>query len=397
MFESQGEIGGHANTVCVSDKDGRNEWNIDTGFIVLNDKNYPLFTKFLRKLDIRLRPSDMSFSYTNEICNISYAGTRKGLFPRLRKLTDVNHIASLLQIYRYSKLLERSLHEDSLGPLSISEFLAAKGCPQDTIQHYFIPIASAIWSCKRENALIIPAHAYVRFFSNHGLLDIIGKPQWYTVEGGSREYLRRFEKDFRGRIIKNSAITEVVEYDSHVAVRSSTTYNEKFDHVIVATHANTAARIVRNLPDHKNSILNAQKYTRNSVVLHTDIRLMPPNKNLWASWNVMACPDYIKSYRTYTTYYINRLQRLHSDTSYLVTVNPPIQPQSSSIIFETNYSHPMLTNTSTAKKTDFLSLNEDGRVLFCGAYLGYGFHEDGYKSGKMVAERLTKKNDIGRI
>ncbi len=392
LFEAQREIGGHANTVCVSENTTGRELNIDTGFIVLNNKNYPLFTDFLRALNVRTKPSDMSFSYTNEYRKQCYAGTRQGVFPELRKVADINHITMLYKILRYSKVLQTSLRDDLPKNISIYDYLTLKGCPQDIIQHYFIPIASAIWSCDIRNASDIPASAYITFFANHGLLDIIGKPQWYTINGGSREYLRRFEKVFNGRIIKNAPIREVLDLGDHVRVHSNCESDARFDQVVVATHADTAVRIVDRLPAHKSSILRSQKYTDNSVFLHTDITLMPKNHNLWASWNVIAYPDYANSNLTYTTYYMNRLQRINSRTSYLISVNPPVRPRGPHVLYETTYSHPILSKPWDMKERDSVRLNEGGRVYFCGSYLGYGFHEDGYKSGKTTAQILMDNN-----
>tara|TARA_Y100001970_G_scaffold288860_1_gene417464 strand:- start:2795 stop:4075 length:1281 start_codon:yes stop_codon:yes gene_type:complete len=393
IFESAPRLGGHANTISVKDKNGATQ-HIDTGFIVYNKKNYPNFLRFLAELQVESLPTDMSFSYTNPKYNISYAGTRKSIINTIVQPSYKTNRKILLSIYKYTNKLKQDKNKSSLQNITIRDYLSKVGCPTDTIENYFVPIASAIWSCNREDANAIPANAYITFFENHGLLDLFKRLHWYTICGGSKTYIDAFVSKFLGKISLNTKITQVIEQENGVLLHSHDGKKYNFDQVILATHADISLKIASNLTNEKKSILGSHKYSYNDVYLHTDKEFMPKDQTSWACWNAITTQQNNLNNKTYITYYSNRLQNLKSYTKYFITVNPPIEPKPETTLYKTKYSHPILTKTWSETMSDLSILNSNSRISFCGAYLGYGFHEDGFRSGKLIANKINSNSTI---
>ena len=389
LMEKANKIGGHANSVSVDDETLYGV-NVDTGFIVFNDRNYPLFTKFLHQLGVTFVKTDMSFSYINVSAKVGYAGTAKGLTPTLSKAFSLHHWLRIKGLYKYSRILS-SFEKRDLPAGNIMECLEEIGCPKDVIENYFIPMASAIWSCDQSASREIPSRAFVDFFLNHGLLGIKGRPNWNTVQGGSQSYIEAFQNSFQGRIKLHQDVKIVLERSSKVVVTTQSGV-ESFDCVVIATHADTALKILPGIPPAKKSILLKHKYVENEAVLHTDEKLMPANKRIWASWNVKGGKNENGKTVFQTSYFMNRLQRLKSDHSYIVTINSSQDPDANSILYSTKYKHPLLTQDQASNGLDFEYLNQGGRIFFCGSYLGYGFHEDGFKSGLEVSKIVLNRN-----
>jgi len=387
LFEEQDRLGGHTNTVITKDID-RTIRYIDTGFIVFNEKNYPLFNEFLEKLGIDRNPSNMSFSFHDEVNNTCYAGSVGGLFPNKKKIFEYRHWHTLLAIYKYSKKLSNS-HISPSNSDSISEYLRMLGCPNYVIEDYFLPIAAAIWSCSILSASKIPASTYVSFFNNHGLFRVKNRPSWQTISDGSISYIESFKKSFNGRIRLNTKVTHINKGEESSSLTINGNQSEAFDRVIVATHADTAANLVKKDFPNIHIILKSFKYTKNKVYLHTDRKFMPPMKRAWASWNVIRTHDSNESSATYITYYMNKLQNICSKTNYFVSLNPPKIPQITKTIYSTEYSHPILDKTEKESFRVIQSINSHKAIKFCGAYTGYGFHEDGFRSGQQVADMIN--------
>ena len=236
----------------------------------------------------------------------------------------------------------------------------------------------------------IPASAYINFFNNHGLLGLFDRPNWYTIAGGSQEYINTFKSNFKGCVVTDQEIINVQEIDQKVTVKCADNSTQVFDKVIMATLADTTLQIVTSLPDTKSSILKSHRYTHNNVYLHTDANLMPDEEEVWACWNAISYLSSDELTKTYVSYYSNRLQKLNTKTQFFITLNPPSLPNDECILYETTYSHPVLVKAWNDNNDDFCDLNQHGDILFCGAYLGYGFHEDGFRSGKLVADILLQ-------
>ena len=387
LFEEQDRLGGHTNTVITEDID-RTIRYIDTGFIVFNEKNYPLFNEFIKKLGIDRNPSNMSFSFHDEVNKTCYAGSFGGLFPNKKKMFEYRHWHTLLAIYRYSKKLSNG-NVSASNSDSISEYLRALGCPNYVIEDYFLPIAAAIWSCTILSASKIPASTYVSFFNNHGLFRVKNRPSWQTISNGSIRYIESFKKSFNGEIRLNSKVTHINKSEESSSLTINGNQSEAFDRVIVATHADTAAKLVKKDFPNIHIILKSFKYTKNKVYLHTDQKFMPPVKRAWASWNVIRAHNSNESSATYMTYYMNKLQNISSKTKYFVTLNPPQIPEPTKTIYSTEYSHPVLDKTEMESFKVRQSINSHKAIKFCGAYTGYGFHEDGFRSGKEAADMIN--------
>tara|TARA_B100000676_G_scaffold22001_2_gene19048 strand:- start:467 stop:1714 length:1248 start_codon:yes stop_codon:yes gene_type:complete len=389
IFESNSKIGGHSNTFEYTDQSG-NIWPIDTGFIVFNDWNYPLFKNFIHQLNIPEEETDMSFSFTDEKNNISYSGTLSGLFPNKKSALNPSQILFLFNIYKYSKKLNSSKVDDSKN---IIQVLKELGCPNKVIENYFIPISSAIWSCDPDYVRYMPASTFINFFNNHKLFEFFNKPKWKTIPGGSKKYVDKFTNLFKGSIQVNSEVISVEEVEDFVQITLSNNSIQAYDYVVMATHSDISNRLIKNLSSSKKEILQEYQYTENNVVLHTDETYMPLNKRTWSSWNVMnTSTDNSKNY--HVTYYMNRLQNISSETNFFVTLNPSKLPDPSTLIFQTSYSHPILSHSSSENEKSIYKLNKSGKIKFCGAYLGYGFHEDGFKSGKMVAQNIISDSGL---
>ena len=317
LFEKNAVIGGHSNTITVTDH-VNHPHDIDTGFIVYNDRNYPGLTEFFKSMNIERIETEMSFSFVNDNKQIQYAGTLKGLTPTFKSLFSCRHIKLLLGIWRYSRKLEHHRAKFVGARVSIVDALSDIGTPPELIENYFCPIAGAIWSCPVEDVQAIPADTYINFFSNHGLLNLLRRPKWYSIKGGSRRYLDKFQQLFKGTILTNASVEKISENTDSVDVKLSSGELITFDKVIVATHADQALRIVsgvQSLGDQSLKVLKSYRYTRNRVTLHTDTNVLPHNRRLWASWNVRRT-KVSGSEVSETTYYMNRLQRLKSSTNF---------------------------------------------------------------------------------
>ena len=392
LIESKAKLGGHSNTINVMD-DNSKELNIDTGFIVMNPKNYPNFYRFLKELNIQLIESEMSFSYYNNVNKIQYAGTLKGLIPNLRKLVSFKHYKLLYSIVKYSKIMYSDYKSDKLEnkDTTISEYLTSIKCPKYTIQNYFYPIAASIWSSPQYQIENYPAKSYIEFFNNHGLLKIFNRKKWFTIKGGSEEYIRRFEHQFNGTIIKNTTITNIIKEKDEIIVNGQNNYLNKFDIIILSCHANEALNLINSPSKYEYNTLSAFKYTKNNIILHTDTSIMPKNKKIWASWNFISSNDESNNINESLHYYMNRLQKLDSKKNYIVSVNPSIKPSKKSIIYNTEYTHPLLGKDAINMQKELNNLNKQSRILFSGAYFGFGFHEDGYLSGLNVSKEILKR------
>ncbi|MBN19343.1 MAG: hypothetical protein CL758_07730 [Chloroflexi bacterium] len=392
LIESKSHLGGHSNTINVVDSNSK-KLNIDTGFIVMNPKNYPNFNDFLKKLNIQLIKSEMSFSYYNNVNKIQYAGTLRGLFPNLRKLFTINHYKLLYSIVKYSKIMYSDYMSGKIQnkDTTISEYLTSIKCPKYVIENYFYPIAASIWSSPKHQIENYPARSYIQFFYNHGLLRILNREEWFTIKGGSVEYVKKFENQFNGNIIKNTTITNIIKQKNKILVNGENNYKNEFDIIVLSCHADQALSLINAPTKNEHDILSAFKYTKNNVILHTDTSIMPKNKKTWASWNFISSND--KSNITHESlhYYMNKLQKLDSNENFIVSINPIKQPQREKIIYTTEYTHPILEKEAINIQKELTTLNKQSRILFSGAYFGFGFHEDGYLSGLKTSQEILKR------
>ncbi|MDJ0874177.1 MAG: FAD-dependent oxidoreductase [Desulfobacterales bacterium] len=388
LYERNDYVGGHTHTVIIPDGPDAGT-PVDTGFIVLNDRTYPLFNRLLQRLGVDIRPSDMSFSYHSLRSGYQYASRGlSALFAQRANLVNPAHLYMLTEILRFNRAARAGLKDGSLGDMTLGGFLRRMHMSRFFRTRYIIPMAAAIWSSPDDDIMDFPMATFARFFHNHGLLSVRDQPQWYYVRGGSHRYVKAFRDDFKGEIHTQRAISSLKRSDTGVDVRFMDGSRRRHDMAVVATHADEALALLEDPSAEEKHLLGAWRYSRNRVVLHTDVGWMPPQQRAWASWNYRRASIADDHTPIVLTYHMNRLQRLRTQQQYFVTLNPPepIDPQATVDTFI--YHHPMYTFSSMATQAELPRLNASRRTYYCGSYWGYGFHEDAVRAAVSVAAAL---------
>lgn len=384
LYEAADYAGGHSHTVDVVV--GGRHLAVDTGFIVYNERNYPCFTALLAQLGIATQPSDMSFSLSCAVTGLEYNGSslntlfcqRSNLFrPSFHRM-----IRDILRLNRCAGALVQAPEGVTLG-----EFLAAENFNGPVVDDYLLPMAGAIWSADPATILDFPACHFGRFFQNHGLFDLANRPQWRTVRGGSREYVRALTAPFRDRIRLGTPVEWVRRLPDQVMVKPRGEQPRGFDRLVVACHADQALRLLRDSSASERDILGAIPFQDNEAVLHTDQRLLPRHPRARASWNYNRFAS--RCGRVTVTYNLTALQRLPTAPPLLLTLNATdlIEPQR--IMQRMVYAHPVYNRRSMAAQARRDEISGINRTYYCGAYWGYGFHEDGVRSGLAVANAIN--------
>lgn len=398
MIEAADRLGGHTNTVTVPD--GAVARPVDTGFIVFNEATYPNLCALFAHLGVATRASDMSFAVSLDEGRLEYAGTDlRGLFAQRRNLLSPRFLAMLKDLVRFYR--EAPGRIAALEGLSLGAFLDCDGYGRAFRDDHLLPMAAAIWSAPAATLLDFPALSFVRFCENHGLLRFTGRPIWRTVVGGSKTYIPTLTAPYRDRIRLGRAVRSIQREPGGLRVTDQTGETSRFDHVVVATHADQALAMIEAPSDAERSLLGAFRYSRNRAVLHGDRRLMPKRRAAWASWNYIGhrgCgPDGLC-----VTYWMNRLQGFEAAPLYLVTLNPTVEPDA--VLHADDYAHPIFDLGALSAQKRLWSLQGAGGLWFCGAHFGAGFHEDGLQAGLAVAEAIgplrrpwTVPDESGRI
>ena len=380
LFESGGYAGGHTNTVTIPSGPDAG-LAVDTGFIVMNERNYPRFTRLLAELGVATQPSDMTFGYHDERTGLQYAGTGlAGLFARRRQLLSASFLRLLSDIARFNAATLRALHEGRLAGLTLGVHAESLGLSPQLREAYLYPMTAAIWSAPLAGAAAFPAEAFARFFANHGLLTLHDAPQWRTVAGGSQTYVRALLARFRGTLRLSAAVAQVRRMEGAVSVRVTDEAAQTFDHVVFATHADVTLRLLGDASAQERRLLGVWRYARNHTVLHTDVRVLPPRRAAWASWNYAREAGAAGDAPVSVTYHMNRLQRLVAQQQYCVTLNrrAPVDPRR--VIAEFEYMHPQFDFPAMDSQKELPLLQGVRHTWYCGSYFGYGFHEDAVRS-----------------
>ncbi len=378
VFEARNRIGGHVHT--VRQEDGAGEWSVDTGFIVYNESNYPLFSALLRTLGVQTQPSDMSFSVRCDTTGLEYNGsTIRQLFVQKRNLLRPRHLRMIRDILRFNRMAPRAVADGARG-MTLGEYLREGRYSAGLRDHYLIPMGSALWSLPRRSVLDIPAEFFVRFFQNHGMLTVDDRPEWRVVAGGSSNYLDALVRRFRDRIRTSHPVRAVHREAERVLVDG-----EPFDHVVMACHSDQALRLLGDPTPEERRVLGALPFQRNDVVLHWDTTVLPKRKAAWGSWNYHIRGD--EAAPVTVTYNMNMLQTLPAKRTFCVTLNPgPIDPRA--VLHRTQYDHPVITLAGVQAQRRHAEISGVNRTHYCGAYWGFGFHEDGVRSAVRVARRF---------
>lgn len=386
VYEKNDRIGGHSNTVDVPTSQGVTP--VDTGFIVYNERNYPNLTALFRHLGVPTKDSDMSFAASLGGGRLEYAGTDlNGLLGQRRNVVRPRFwrmVADLLRFYREAPAL---LDDPRSGDISLGDYLRRGNYSECFIQDHLLPMGAAIWSTTAPEMKAYPACAFIRFFKSHGLLSLTGRPQWRTVDGGSREYVYRLTAPYSDRI-RFGGVRSIQRTPNGAKVTDRRGGVESFDHVVIATHADEAFSLLADPDPLEKSLLGGWRYTRNRAVLHRDTSLMPRRRRVWSSWNFIGGKDNGDTGNVCVSYWMNRLQSLDDDAPLFLTLNPVREPAPGTVIRELEYTHPFYDMTALSSQRRLWSLQGRRRTWFCGSYFGHGFHEDALQAGLAVAEQL---------
>jgi predicted NAD/FAD-binding protein len=386
VLEAGSYVGGHTNTVDVVTHGERHA--VDTGFIVFNPENYPNFVKLLTRLGVAWKESSMSFSVRSEALDMEYRpSSLDALFAQRSNLLRPWFWRMLQEIFRFRKESVELLEQDEVTTLG--DYLMEKDYSRPFIDYFIVPMGAAIWSSGPAAFTEFPARYFAEFFNNHGFLKIKGQPQWQVIQGGSREYVRALTRGFRDRIRLNSPVKRIRRSGEGVLVKVDGEAEERFDEVIIAAHSDQALCMVEDPTPVEREVLKAIEYQENETVLHTDTSLLPRRRKVWASWNAFV--PAAQGDRVTVTYNMNELQGLETDDTYCVTLNQTDRIDPARIIRTIHYTHPVYTLEARAAQKRHAEISGADRIHYCGAYWGYGFHEDGVNSALEVVRCFGKE------
>ncbi|MCP3907711.1 MAG: NAD(P)-binding protein [Oceanicoccus sp.] len=389
VFESEANIGGHTATMDVT-LQGK-DYAVDTGFIVYNDWTYPNFIRLMDELGVQSQPTEMSFSVSCDLSGLEYGGNNLNtLFAQRRNIFSPSYLKMIKDILRFNKESIEHLESGRIEEgITLGEYLKSNGYGETFANKYLIPMGSAIWSASTDSMFDFPLLFFVRFFKNHGLLSVNNRPQWRVIKGGSREYLQPLTAGFKDRIRVNSPVASISRDETGVDISLADGSIERFDQVIVASHSDQALSMLNDATVAEKEVLGAIPYQKNDVVLHTDASILPNKKLAWSSWNYWLRSE--RQEQAILTYNMNILQGIEAPETFCVTLNATESIDSSKILGQYNYSHPVFSLQSVAAAERWGDINGVNRTWFCGAYWANGFHEDGASSGIRVAKALGAK------
>ena len=385
VYESNNYVGGHSNTIVIEEND--KQIPIDTGFIVLNDWTYPYFESLLNELDVRTIDSEMSFSAKCEKTKFEWSGESiKGLIFNKDNWKAFKSYQIAGDVLRFNSIAKKLITEDKLE-LSLGEFLDIYKFSQAFINYYILPMGAAIWSTSITDIRDYPAKSFLSFFKNHGLLNINHRPQWKTIVGGSKEYVRKLIKPFHSKIKINSQVTKVIRIQEKAVVYTKDD-KQTYDHVFLACHSDQALKVLDNPTNIERQTLSSIKYNINIATLHTDSSLMPSRREAWSSWNYLVPQNSSKNVKV--TYYMNRLQSLKAKNDYFVSLNMNEKINPHNIIKTIEYTHPFFDKNAINAQKSFSKINGTMNTWYCGAYWRHGFHEDGVWSGMQAVKFFNR-------
>ena len=379
LFEKNSKLGGHSNTVTIEQEN--NKYSVETGFIVLNDKNYPIFTSLLKHLNIGVNNSSMSFSVSVDKGQFEYSSSYIGLLGQTKNIIDPKYWGMLRDInYFYTNALKDV--KDCPDNETLGQFLKRFNYSNKFIDYHLVPMTASIWSCPTKSILNFPIKSLLVFFENHKLLNIYNRPKWSTVNKGSREYVKKIQSLLKGKIYTNAKVNKISKSKEGIRVHYQDGI-KTFDKVILACHADQSSEILIEDFSEEANLLKDFKYQKNTSILHSDINFMPKRKSVWSSWNYIT--ETGNSGNLSITYWMNELQGISSPKPILLSLNPKILPNPDLIYGQYSYSHPILDNNAINIQKKLSSIQGKNNLWFCGAWTGFGFHEDGVKSAVEIA------------
>ena len=386
LFEKNDYIGGHSRTVEINDNGKM--LAVDTGFIVFNKQNYPLLTSLFKHLDIKVIKSAMSFGVSIDQGEIEYGtNTISSFFGQKKNLASLSFLKMIYDIFRFNSKAKVTVEQNS--SINLGQLLEILKLSTWFKEYYLLPMGGSIWSTSVKEMLNFPAITFINFFDNHGLLSISNQPQWYTVEGGSKEYVKKISQSFLEKIKLNARIEKVVRGDDCIEIHHKNKIVDKFDHVILATHSDTSLKLLESPSKLEQDILGSINYQKNLMVLHSDINFMPRRKKTWSSWVYLSNSNNSEK-QVSLSYWMNNLQRLNTATPIIITLNPATQPNASLIYDVYEFEHPVFNQKAIDAQKNIFKIQGKNSVWYCGAWQRHGFHEDGLLS----AVNLAKKFDV---
>lgn len=388
VFEKEGRIGGHSNTVFAPVPGHAEPIAVDTGFIVYNTLNYPNLIALFEHLGVPTQPSNMSFSASLDRGRLEYAGNNMfTLFAQKRNLFRPRYWRMLSEIKRFYGAAPSLLARPDAETLTLGEYLKSEGYSDALVMDHLLPMGAAIWSSSVEEMAAYPAAAFVRFFESHGLLRITNRPEWRTVDGGSREYVRRITERYADKVQLANGAKSIRRKGGVVFIEDNNGVIHRFDKVLIATHGDEALSLLSDPTKDERELLGNFRYQANETILHRDPTHMPRRKSVWASWNYLTQKQEHDT-KVCVTYWMNLLQNLPTKEPILVTLNPfdEIDPRTEMARF--SYMHPIFDQGAIAAQRDLWRLQGVNQTWFAGSYFGHGFHEDGLQAGLAAAEDL---------
>ena len=386
IYEAQGYIGGHVYTLPVY-LNGIS-YEIDTGFIVFNDRTYPNFNKLLSQINVLSQPTSMSFSVKCEATGLEYNGTSiNGLFAQRLNLLKPSFLLMVKDILRFNRDAKVFLN-DPVEEITFGEFLKRGGYSNSLKNDYALPMASAIWSAKSKVIENANFRFFAQFFDNHGMLNVNDRPQWRVIKGGSKQYTLKLIEPFKNNIRINSPVDKIIRKNEGIEVVFNKEQKELYDRIIIATHSDQALKMIENPSHEEREILSAIPYQTNVAHLHWDCSVLPKQKNAWASWNYFK-PNKLKD-ETTVTYYMNMLQSLDMPRNICVSLNMEEHIDPKKIYKKIIYEHPVFTSEAILAQKRHKEIDGINKIHFCGAYWGSGFHEDGLNSALSVCKSFGR-------
>ena len=380
LYEKNNYVGGHSRTISIGNN---NEVDVDTGFIVFNNWNYPNLLGLFKELDVPHVNSDMSFGVSINNSWLEYSSNE---LVAMRNMIRPKYIGMLRDIVRFNKQALAYIEKDP--SITLGQCLDQMNMGVWFREYYLLSMGAAIWSCPLETILEFPAQTFLRFFKNHGLLSINNRPQWYTVQGGSKQYVARITRTFADRIKLNSGVIRVEKTGDQWAVTDHSGDVVTYDQVVFACHADEAMKMLVAPSDDVRKVIGAFSYQTNKVVVHSDESFMPKSKKSWASWIYLSQQKQDRSNAVSLSYWMNNLQPLNTDQTILVTLNPGERPQEHLIYDEHEFSHPVFDVPAIMAQKQIDAIQGKDGLWFCGAYQRYGFHEDGLLSAVNAVQKM---------
>ena len=389
LVESDVRLGGHANT--VTHNEAGHDVAVDTGYMVFNRPNYPLLSKWFDDLGVETYPTDMSFSVSMRPNGVEYNGSDlNGLFAQRLNLVRPRFHRMIRDIMRFNKTATNDLRNDAIRPeQTLADYLEMHRFSKELRQHYLLPMAAAIWSSPVEAVAHFSARSLIRFFDNHGLMQLKDRPKWETVVNGSQSYVKKVAEQLGEQVLLGDPAVAAIREGKQWCVELASGKQLRADELVMACHSDQASRIVKSQSPAQRLVLNSVRYQTNIAVLHNDEALMPKRKAAWSSWNYLGEQQDGSDPSVSVTYWMNSLQNLNTRTNYFVTLNPVLEPEKNKVVQRIEYAHPVFDSDSESRLNALPLVQGENHLWVAGAWTGYGFHEDGMRSGVEVAHAIS--------